>query len=67
MTNPPPKRNNAFEDANKGNEEFSSKDFSDLLTEYTVNGSLHGIKYLRDAKRHWVERYLKQLEFIINK
>ena len=31
--------------------------FKELVAEYTENGSLHGIKYAGDRKRHWFERF----------
>lgn len=39
--------------------------FKELVAEYTENGSLHGIKYAGDRKRHWSERFvLQSLEWL---
>ena len=33
-----------------------SKIAKDLVNEYTNNGTLHGISFIGDSKRHWFER-----------
>lgn len=35
--------------------------FKELVSEYTENGSLHGIKYAGDRRRHWFERLFIEL------
>lgn len=29
----------------------------ELFSEYTESSSLHGVKYVGEKKRHWIERY----------
>lgn len=63
IRNPPKKPKPAFENVEVNNGKCSSA--MELVTEYTANGTLHGINYMGDRERHWLERYLslKHLEW----
>lgn len=46
----------------------SSKEYgcSELIDEFCFNSTIHGIKYMGDRKRHWVERVWWLLAFILS-
>lgn len=31
----------------------------ELFSEYTESSSLHGVKYVGEKKRHWIERFVR--------
>ena len=41
-----------------------SKIAKNLVTEYTDNGSIHGISFIGDSKRHWIERLFWTIVFV---
>ena len=38
----------------------------ELVNEYTDNGSIHGISFIDDPKRHWIERIFWTIVYIIS-
>lgn len=36
----------------------NSKAVWELFSEYTESSSLHGVKYVGEKKRHWIERFV---------
>lgn len=34
------------------------------VSEYTDNGNLHGLVYIGDRKRHWIERFFKSEDLV---
>ena len=43
-----------------------SKIAKDLVNEYTDNGTIHGISFIGDSKRHWIERIFWTIVFMIS-
>lgn len=40
------------------NDEKCSTKACGVVSDYTQNSNLHGMVYIGDRKRHWIERYL---------
>ncbi len=46
---------------------ISKKALWELFSEYSESSSLHGVKYVGEKKRHWVERYVLHAYGFINR